>query len=41
MQEVCGWRKASRNTAEEENLYAECIIGGFHEIDKEVIKMKT
>ena len=41
MQGLRGWRKASRNTAEEENLYAECIIGGFHEIDKEVIRVKT
>ena len=41
MQEVCGWRKASRNTAEEENRYAECLIVGLPEIDMEVMAMKT
>ncbi|MBQ7652229.1 MAG: hypothetical protein IJS15_14810 [Victivallales bacterium] len=36
-----GWMQASRNTAAEEDRYAECSIDGFPEIDKEVIRMKT
>lgn len=36
-----GWRRAGWNTAEEEKRYAECIIGGLLEIDKEGISMKT